>query len=175
MTKTLTLHDLTDEALALDALVAMDDGEWTDEHEALADELTEKLLAKTDAFADYVSDLATRCEIVRKEEKRLADRRKRMESNVDRLSRYALVCLQRSGRDKLTGERHTIAVRKNPPSVHVFDEAALMDCEQGYALGLLRHVPEQWTPDRKRIADVLKAGQEIPGCELVSSYRVEVK
>jgi hypothetical protein len=42
----LSLYDLAEEAVALDDLTAMDDGEWTPEADALATELMDKLVAK---------------------------------------------------------------------------------------------------------------------------------
>jgi len=171
MTQTLTLRDLTDEVLALDHLIAMDDGEWTDEHEALANELTEKLVRKTDSFASYLQDLDARAAVIRDEEKRLAERRRRLERDVERLERYALDAMQRMGESKLTGTLHTIAVRKNPPSVVVNEPVALhSESTKPYIVEeVVRRI------DKAAVKRDLLLGVTIPGCELAQSMRVEVK
>lgn len=172
--ETLTLQDLTDEALALDELVAMDDGEWTETHEILAQELTEKMLGKSDRFADYILDKRSRCEALKAEERRLADRRKRFESAISRLESYARACMQRLGRDKLEGTRHTISLKKNPPAVYVEQPEILLHDEAAEAAGYVRVVTER-TLDRKRLYEALKLGAEIPGCRLTQGVRVEIK
>ena len=172
MSQTLTLRDLADEALALDELIAMDDGEWTDEHEHLANELTEKLLRKTDSFANYLTDLSQRAEILRAEEKRLAERRRRVERDCERLENYALIAMSRMQTAKLVGTTHTIAVRMNPPAVKV-DEKALMNDE----LAKYTYCEEvvTWKVNKTAIKQALQLGESSPGCEMTQGTRLEVK
>lgn len=172
MYKTLTMHELADEAFALDELIAMDDGEWTDEHEALANELTEKLVRKTDSFGAYYTDLTKRAEILRDEEKRLAERRRRLERDIERLESYAMLAMDRMNTSKITGTLHTLAVRKNPPSVKV-DESILLN-DQRAALTFTTEVTVTKI-DKALIRESLRLGDTVPGCELVQSQRLEVK
>lgn len=172
MPETLTLRELADEALALDELIAMDHGEWTDDHDALATELTEKLLRKTDSFASYVKDLEARAEIVRAEEKRLAERRRRLEADLDRLGNYAKIVMARMGHEKLTGSLHTIAIRKNPPSVEVDATLLAADPELRETFITTEIVTKV---DRAGVKRCLLQGIDVPGCKLVYSTRMEVR
>lgn len=172
MSQTLTLRDLADEALALDQLIAMDDGEWTDEHEHLANELTEKLLRKTDSFANYLTDLSQRAEILRAEEKRLAERRRRIERDCERLENYAQLAMARMQTAKLVGTTHTIAVRMNPPAVKVNEDELRTD---SIAWGRYAEMVTTWKIDRAQIKRDMQTGIQIPGCELVQGTRLEVK
>jgi hypothetical protein len=74
--QTLTLRELAEEARALDALVDIETGEWTDEHEALAQELAGKLALKGDRYGDYVDDQEVRAAALKTEEQRRAARPK---------------------------------------------------------------------------------------------------
>ncbi|MFN7341532.1 MAG: siphovirus Gp157 family protein [Opitutia bacterium] len=168
------MQELADESSALDALVAMDEGEWTDEHEALALELTEKLLAKSDRFGDYVAHRETMADLLRKEEKRLAERRRRFEAEVSRLKGYALICMQRMDRPKLVGARHTIEVRKNPPAVQVAAPDEFLYDDSALARGFVV-IEEHRTIDKKKIAEALKLGEVVPGCELTQGVRVDIR
>jgi hypothetical protein len=176
--QTLTLHDLTDELLALDALVAMDDGEWTDAHEALAIEHTEQAMAKVDSFAGYLRDRKTRIAVIDAEIERLTERAQYFAKEVERLERYALFCLERSGRDKMAGTLHTMAARKNPPKLVVEDESQILALPEAVSQGWVRvipPVPEQRKLDANAVKKALAAGTELPGVSVTQTVRLEIK
>ena len=169
MSATLTLYELGEEQAALDALVSMDEGEWTADHEALEQELTAALVLKADKFGAYVQSLTATVDAIKTEQDRLAARRKTMENTVARLKRYALMALQTMDRDKVSGTLYTIGVQRNPPTVQVDVPADALDDE------FVRIVPESRDINKFAIGVALKAGQSIPGCFLTSTYSLRIR
>ena len=169
MSATLTLRDLSEEQAALDALVMMDQGEWSEDHEALEQGLTAQLVLKADAFGSYVQSLTATVDAIKAEQDRLAARRKTMEHTVARLKRYALMALQTMDRDKVAGTLYTIGVQRNPPSVQVEVGADALDAQY------VRIVPESRDIDKAAIGAALKAGQTIPGCFLTSTFSLRIR
>ena len=84
------LYELAEEAVALEELCAMDQGEWTDEHETLAQDLSAKLVAKADAFGGYLKSLEGRAATIKEEETRLAARRKALTLSFARIAAQRL-------------------------------------------------------------------------------------
>ena len=165
----LTLYELADEALALDALFAMDDGEVTAESEALALELAEMLAQKADAFGGFVRSLEANAAACRQEEERLRDRRKALENKAQWLKRVGLESLQRMDRPRVEGELFTLAVQNNPPSVVV---NVLVDALPS---AYVRTIPEVREPDKAAIGKALKSGEQITGCELVQTQSLRIR
>lgn len=169
-THTLSLYDLSDEALALDALTAMDDGEWTPEADALHTGLMDQLIVKADAFGGYVKDLEAREEMIAAEIARLAARRKALENRLKWMTTYAAVALQRMGRPKIVGTLFTLAIQKNNPSLHITVLADALAAEY------VRVKPEQREPDKKALLDAVKAGAKIDGVELApDTYHLRIR
>jgi hypothetical protein len=169
MSKSLTLYELSEEQAALDALVAMDQGEWTDAHEALAGELAAHMVLKADAFGAYVAGLTATVDAIRAEQDRLAVRRKALEASVARLKRYGLIALQAAGRDKIVGTLFTLGVQQNPPSVQVEVAAEALDDQY------VRVIPESREINKAAIGAALKQGQTIAGCSLTSTYSLRIR
>jgi len=165
----LSLYDLSEEALALDDIAAMDDGEWTPEHEALAVELMEKLVVKADDFGGYFRDLEAREEVLDAEIKRLQDRKKRVASRLAWMKSYGCHDLQRIGRPRIEGTRFTLALQNNPPKV---DVTVLPDALPDE---FVRVIPEVREPDKTALAKALKAGVEIPGVTLTQTQSLRVR
>jgi hypothetical protein len=165
------MQELADEAAALDALVALDEGEWTEDHEALERELVAKLTAKGDGYGDWLKDRETRAQALRAEEVRLATRRRVMEAQVDRVKRYAAHALERMGRTKIEGERWTLSLAKNPPRV-VMDETVVPAL---LPPGFQRVVPERVEIDRDAVREALKLGDSLEWARLETTYSVRVR
>lgn len=168
--ETLTMRELADEARALDDLVWADDGEWTDEHEALAQELAGRLAAKGDGYGDYLQEIATRADALKAEEQRLAAARKRLEAHAARLKRHAAFALRAMGRDRVEGERWTLRVQANPPRVEFCDGFAV----EFLAKHLVRR-REVVEADKVQIKEALKRGEDVPGARLVTDITLRVR
>lgn len=169
MGHTLSLYELAEEAVALDALVAQDEGEWTETHEALANELVEKLVQKADSFGGYVRSLEADADACAEEIARLAARKQTRENRVKWLKSYAMMAMQRIDRPKIEGTLFTIALQNNTPRVDVSVQPDALPPE------FVRVVPEKREADKDAIRNALKNGQEIPGCELVVTQSVRIR
>ena len=165
----LHLYDLAEEAVALDDLLAMDDGEWTDEAEALATELTGKLATKADAFGGYLRGLEAQDEVLAAEITRLTARRRAVIARTAKLKQYGLLALQRMERPKVAGNLFTLAVQNNPPSV------ALTVGVDALPPQYVRTIPEQREPDKTAIRDALKRGETIDGATLTTTQSLRVR
>jgi len=165
----LSLYELGEEVLALENLVAMDDGEWTDTHEALEQELIAKLVTKADAFGGYVASLQHTAAACKAEEARLAKRRSACEAKVDRLKRAGCVALQTMKRDEVRGEMFTLALQSNPPKADV--NVTVDKLPAAY----VRTTPEEKNADKAAILAALKNGVEIDGCVLCFSVSLRIR
>lgn len=124
-----------------------------------------ELKAKVDGIAAIDRGLSLEADALRAEESRLADRRKSVEAARERLKSYLQRCLEHSGERKVVGERFTVWLQSNPPSVVVPDEEA---------------VPEQYKRvrvdvDRRAITEALKGGLDVPWATLKASQGVRIR
>lgn len=165
----LSLYELGDEVVALENLVAMDEGEWTDEHEALEKELMEKLVAKADAFGGYVRNLEATAAACKAEAQRLSARQKACENRVASLKEFACAALQRMGKTELKGELFTLANQPNNPSVEVTVEAEKLPAEY------VRVVPATKEPDKRAILEALQQGVTIEGCSIKRTLSLRIR
>ena len=165
----LHLYDLAEEAVALDDLLAMDDGEWTDEAEALATELAGKLATKADAFGGYLRGLEAQDETLAAEIGRLTARRRAVIARTAKLKQYGLLALQRMERPKVAGDLFTLAVQNNPPAVTLTVGVDALPPQY------VRTIPEQREPDKTAIRDALKRGETIDGATLTTTQSLRVR
>lgn len=165
----LSLYDLTEEQLALDAILAMDDGEVTPESELLATELAEALALKADSFGGYVRSLEANAAAIREECDRLKARRDALENKVAWLKRVALQCLQRMDRPRVDGALFTLAIQNNPPSVVVDVLPDALPAE------FIRVIPEKHEVDKAGLAKALKAGRVIQGVALQQTQSLRIR
>lgn len=167
--KLLSMRDLTDEMLALDDLAAMDEGEWSDEHEALAVELASKLASKTDDFWEYRLTLKSNAERASEYAKSVAAKAASLQKRIEWLDRYMLAELQRNGRGFVKGDVWEVRMQRNPPTVVLDVLPAALPPE------FQRIVPAVVEADRKKLAAALKDGAEIEGVHLSQSYHLRAK
>jgi hypothetical protein len=94
----------------------------------------------------------------------------RIERHAERIDAYLLHCMQVSGKQKIDCPYFEMALRKNPPSVDVF-EPGLLPPEY------MKHPePPAPTPNKVAIAKAIKAGKEVPGARLKpGETRLEIK
>jgi Ni,Fe-hydrogenase maturation factor len=114
-----------------------------------------KMLKITDAQA----------EVLRQEEKRLADRRRAFENSSQRLKLYAEEQLKKTGIQKVKGNLFTIYLQKNPPSVEILDEGLIPS----------DYIKTVASVDKKLILEALKAGEAITGCEIRQSESLRIQ
>lgn len=166
----LSLADLTDEMLALDGLAALDDGEWSEVHQELADDLAVHLAQKADNFWEYRLTLKADAERAKAYAAEIAAKAKRLAARVEWLDGYALREMERSGRPFIKGDVWEIRMQKNSaPSVIVDVLPDALPVEY------VRVIPEVREADRNAIATALKGGAVIEGCSLEYGFHVRAK
>jgi len=127
------------------------------------------LEVKATNVAAFARNLESTAAAIKAAEGEMAQRRKAIEHRVESLRTYLLDNMVRAGISKIESPLFRLAVRENPPSV-VIDDAALLPDDY-----LTIPMPPPPAPDKKAIAEALKAGIDVPGARLARSKRIEIK
>lgn len=133
--------------------------------EAVDGELQEKAVN----VAKVARNIDAAAAAVRQAGKDMLDRAARMEKRAESIRQYLLMNMLFSGITKIECPQFVIAVKHNPPAV-VIDDEKFIPAEY-----LTQPEPPAPRPDKMKIRDALKAGEDVPGCRLVASDRVEIR
>lgn len=108
-------------------------------------------------------------ESIRAAEAEMAARRKALQNRSERLRAYLKMGMESSGISKVESPYFNLAIRQNPPAV-------VIDAESQIPEAFMRTPPPPPpVPDKKAIADAIKAGQEVSGAHLERGTRLEIK
>ncbi len=159
------LYELAENYAAIAQMIADDETQT----ELLGDTLQaleDAIEVKAENIAKMIRNMDAETEALRYEEKRLADRRRALETKREGLKRYLEEQLAIAGLDKVKTPILTVALQNNPPSVHVLDESVIP--------------PAFWitpapTLDKKLLAERLKTGEEIPGVTLQQGRSLRIR
>lgn len=167
-----TLFQIVEQHRSLLALAEsdsdLDQQMLADTLEGLEGELTLKVqsvgrvIAHQEAMAKAMDEAAANISI----------RAKRLRARMDSLKQYLLVNMQAANLPKVDSPELVVSLKKNPPSVVVFDESQVPEEFKRTPPPAPPPVP---VPDKTAIKEALKAGQDVPGCRLEQGMRVEVK
>lgn len=163
----LTLYQLADEYRQLLDLAADPDADADSFGEALAT-LGGELEQKAVAVAQVARNLEGFHAQVMDAIKTMAARADRAKQRAESIREYLKVQMEKAGISKIESPYFAIATRKNPHRL-VVAEDALIPAEY------LRHVPERYEPDKIAIARAIKSGEEIDGCRLETTTRLEIR
>lgn len=111
-----------------------------------------------DAWATAAEDAA----------KRIAERAARMRRRAASLRDYLRTNMQAAGMTRIDSPEFTVAIKKNPASVQIAPGIILP------ARFMVQPDPPPPRPDKKALAEALKAGEQIEGCELVQTERLVI-
>ncbi|MBL0142623.1 MAG: siphovirus Gp157 family protein [Betaproteobacteria bacterium] len=166
-----TLYSVTDDYLiALRDLAAREDLPAEVVTDTL-DSLKGDLEVKATSVAAFVRNVEDEAALLGARAKELQARSKRAQTVADGLKAYLATQLMRAGvKEAKHGDMRVLLV-KNPPAVNITDILSLP--------AEFMRVPEpppppQAEPDKKALSEALKAGLEIPGAQLIQSYRVRI-
>lgn len=129
------------------------------------DALTDGFHDKAENIVKIIKSLAADAEMAGKEAKRLLKRKQALENNVQKLKTYLQTEMERMEIRKINSTLFTIQIQKNPASVEIVDEALLKPF-------FLLQEPKI---DKKRIAEILKSGEEVKGARLVESESIRIR
>lgn len=165
------LYELVNEQKELYEL--LEDGSYIDE-DGIVDPRVIELLKNQDkdirrkavSCAVIVKQLRSDAEAIEAEEKRLQERRRRLEKNAESLAGYLSGELQRAGLngDRISDPQAVISFRRSE-RVEITNESAL---------------PPEFTktkvePNKTAIRDAFKRGEEVAGAELVEVQNIQIK
>lgn len=130
--------------------------------------LEDAIEEKAGNVAKFIKSMDAEIDVIKAEEKRLADRRKAVENKRDRVKKYIADQLQLMGIDKVKLPTVTIALQNNPPALQIQDESLI-------PASYLTVIPEQLMPDKAKIKDDLKSGVDIPGVVLTQGKSLRIR
>lgn len=163
-----SLYVLADEyRAAAESLANMELDEQTiaDTLEGLAGALE----VKATNVAMFARNLEAAAESIKGAEKQMADRRKAIEARAAKIRAYLRANMEKAGITKIESPYFNLAIRDNPPNV-------VIDAEDMIPPGFMRQPePPPPAPDKKAIAEALKAGIDVPGAHLERGTRLEIR
>ena len=163
-----TFKDIQDE---IRNILDIPDEELTDEQRAAVEdylnELGQQEASKVDGFAQFVRLEEARAKAMKEEAKRLTSRAKTAEGRLSYLKARYLDIMSSNGLRKVQGDAYTLSVRESK-SVVVPDDLTTLD-------EIFLHRKEVVEADKVLIREAIQRGQEVPGCELRSTYSLIVK
>ncbi len=163
-----SLYELTSERLALqNTLQSLDLDAQTIEDTLEGD--SHALQIKIENYAFVIRNMESFTEAIKAEEERLAKRRRINENRVEQIKSWLKINMEACGIKKIECPAFTIAIQNNLASV-VIDVESLVP--EGY---MRLPEPPPMVPNKKLIAEAIKAGMEVPGCHLSQSTRLSIK
>ena len=121
---------------------------------------------KLENIACFIKNLEAEAKAIRDEEKTLADRRKAKDNRADGLRAYLDGYLTANNKRKFETSRVVLSYRK-AEAVEIFDDAAVT------ADG--RFVSYEPKYDKVAMRNALKCGDAVPGVQMVTRERLQIK
>jgi hypothetical protein len=127
---------------------------------------------KAQNYGFVIRNLEATAANIKDAEKQMKARREAIEKRAAALLERLKTGLEIAGVSKLECPHFALTIKKNPPSVDVWDE---------------RQIPAQYlrtpepppppvpTPDKAAIKEAIKAGIDVPGAQVVQGTRLEIK
>jgi hypothetical protein len=144
-------------------LVGVDEDVLQDTLDSLEGTMQEKI----EFITDQILQTQRFAEVCKAEEQRLYDRRKAMESRVERLKQYIQNCMTIAGTQKIQYALFSVNIQKNPPSVKYIDESVI---PSDY-----RETKVTESINKKAILEALKNKVQVPGCQLEQGQTLRIK
>ena len=145
-----SLYEVTGNVLALQEMLA----ESLDDEQVLLDTLEGvqgEYEFKLESYCKVIKNLEADVDALKNEAKRLTDRRKVLENNIDRLKKAMFDSMKATGTDKVKGQIFTVAIQKNGGKLPV-----IVDVPTGDLPDELVKVVE--SPDLEAIGKLLESG-----------------
>ena len=161
----MTLCEMTEQYRAL--LEMAEDGDMDPEVIAFhLEELDGEIEEKADNIACLLSELNGDIDTIKREEARLAERRKSIAANIDRIKTYLENAMRGTGKTKFKTATHSFGIQKNPPSVSLID---------GMPIPFEFLIPQEPKVDRKAILAELKTGKEFDFAVLSQTESLRIR
>ena len=153
------LYEITQ---AYENLASLEDKEEVGKY---LDLIEDEFNQKAENTVKVIKNIGADIKALRDEEKRLAQKRKSLQSNQDWLKFYLQNNMERLGDKKIKAGIFNINIQKNPQSIKILDEATIPD----------KYKIASYRIDKKTLKDDIKNGVEIEGAELVQTERIRLR
>lgn len=127
---------------------------------------------KAQNYGFVIRNLQATAASIKEAETQMAARRKAIEKRAADLLERLKTGLEIAGVQKLECPHFGLTIKKNPPAVEIFEQALI---PASFMRTPEPPPPPVLAPDRKAIAEAIKAGKEVPGALLVQGTRLEIK
>jgi hypothetical protein len=122
---------------------------------------------KAEGMAKLIRYLDSQADVIKAEEKRLADRRKALENRKDRVKQLLEMQFQLWGTDKIKTATMTVSMQNNPPSVQIADENLVPD--EFVTIETIRKI------DKKSLLQRLKDGETFDGISIHQGRSLRIR
>lgn len=142
------------------------------DEQTIADTLEGELApfeAKANAVACVAANLDAEASAYAEHAKKSGERAKALSGRADHLRGYLLANMQTAGVSEIKYPGMVLKLQNNPPSVEVLDERQIP------TEFMRTPAPPPAAPDKKAIAEALKAGADVPGAKLKQTQRLVIK
>ncbi|MDM5229661.1 siphovirus Gp157 family protein [Lysinibacillus pakistanensis] len=156
-----TLYELTDQYKMLQNFIEENNVEG---FELALSQIKGEIGEKLEGYAMVLKNIESDITGIKTEEKRLADRRKVMESNLTRIKENMADALLTVEGNRVKTEKFTFSFRKST-SVQINNDAAIPP----------QFIKVEKTISRADLAKALKAGEQIEGAQLVENQSLSIR
>ena len=153
------LYEITQ---AYENLASLEDKEEVGKY---LDLIEDEFNQKAENTVKVIKNIGADIKALRDEEKRLAQKRKSLQSNQDWLKFYLQNNMERLGDKKIKAGIFNINIQKNPPSVIIKNEELIAD----------DYFITERKLDKKKLKEDLKDGKEIDGAELTQGESLRIR
>ena len=127
---------------------------------------------KAQNYGFVIRNLESTAASIKEAEKQMADRRKAIEKRAAALIERLKTGLEIAGVQKLDCPHFALTIKKNPPSVDVWDERQI---PAEFMRTPEPPPPPVAVPDKAAIKEAIKAGRDVPGAQMAQGTRLEIK
>ncbi|MFJ5768117.1 siphovirus Gp157 family protein [Lysinibacillus sp. NPDC093210] len=156
-----TLYELTDQYKMLQNFIEENNVEG---FELALSQIKGEIGEKLEGYAMVLKNIESDIAGIKAEEKRLADRRKSMESNIARIKENVADTLLTVEGNRVKTEKFTFSFRKST-SVQIENDAAIPP----------QFIKVEKTISRAELAKALKAGEQIEGAQLIENQSLSIR
>lgn len=153
------LYEITQ---AYENLASLEDKEEVGKY---LDLIEDEFNQKAENTVKVIKNIGADIKALRDEEKRLAQKRKSLQSNQDWLKFYLQNNMERLGDKRIKAGIFNINIQKNPPSVNIKNEKLIAD----------DYFVTEKKLDKKKLKEDLKGGKEIDGAELTQGESLRIR
>lgn len=127
---------------------------------------------KAQNYGFVIRNLQATAASIKEAEEQMKARRQAIEKRAAALIEFLKTGMEIARVQKLETPYFALTIKKNPPSVEVWDERQV---PAEFMRAPAPPPPPEPTPDKAAIKEAIKAGKEVPGALLAQGTRLEIK